>query len=117
MENVSIRNDVNERMEEYLELQCFIQEAEKWESQLVIIRKENWNEFFSSNDEEREMKIEDYLDASDFFDSFGQVVGHDDLELKDIFVNWKYIDEQTYNTIELVVDIDNKEEIFIIDVV
>jgi hypothetical protein len=103
--------------EDYLELQCFIVKQESWEYELIVMTKVKWKEFYSSNDEDKELDAIGYLDAKDFFNEFGKLIGLADLNIKESLVRWDYTDAHTYNGIELVININNKEETFIVDVV
>jgi hypothetical protein len=108
---------VRQREEDYLELQCFIAEQESFDYELIVITKKNYNKFYSSNDEDRELDAVGYLDARNFFTGFGELIGQADLVIKESLVRWDYTDAHTYNGIELVININNKEETFIVDVV
>jgi hypothetical protein len=103
--------------EDYLELQCFIAEQESFDYELIVITKKNYDKFYSSNDEDRELDAVGYLDARNFFAGFGKLIGLADLNIKESLVRWDYTDAHTYNGIELVININNKEETFIVDVV
>jgi hypothetical protein len=104
-------------MNEYLELKDFINEKEDYENELMIIRKGDWDKFFNSKDSNREMNILGYLDACNFLEEFGKIIGCSDLDLKECLVNWEYENVHTYGGIKLIDEINGNEEIFIVDVV
>lgn len=123
MENVLIKNengyigeDLPQKTEEYLEFISFLLEQEDWERDVVIIRGEDWDEFYSTDDEEYEMKLE-YCDARNFYDKFAEITNTDKWKFESYFVSSKYIDEWTYNTMNLIVKINGRNERFIIDAV
>jgi hypothetical protein len=105
----------SEKQEDYLELLAFLTEQQDWDRELIIIRKENWNEFYSTDDKGYEMKIASYVQASQFYDRFSELVGIDITQFENNFVSAKYIDDYTENTIELVINVDGKDKTFIID--
>jgi hypothetical protein len=63
------------------------------------------------------MKIASYVQASQFYDRFYELVGINVTQFENNFVSAKYIDDYTYNTIELTINIDDKDQVFIIDAV
>jgi hypothetical protein len=104
--------------EEYLDLLAFLLEQEDWDRDLIIIRKDDWNEFYNRiNDDEFEMKILDYVQASEFYNRFAQIANADELKFESVFVSSKYLDTYTYNAINLIVNINGRNERFIIDCV
>ena len=134
MENVLIKNEngyigesekdliekhnenLPQKTEEYLEFISFLLEQENWERDIVIIKGSDWDEFYSTNDEDYEMKLE-YCDAGSFYDKFAEITGTDKWKFESYFVSSKYLDTYTYNTMNLIVNIDDNIERFIIDAV
>lgn len=108
---------LEQKQEMYLEFLAFLLEQEDWDRELIIIRKENWNEFYSTDDKDYEMKTTGYVQAHEFYDEFVELVGIEPEEFKNNFVSAKYIDDYTENTIELTINIDGKDQTFIIDAV
>lgn len=134
MENVLIKNEngyigesekdvikkhyetLPQKTEEYLEFISFLLEQEEWCRDVVIIRGRDWDEFYSTDDEDYEMKLE-YCDARSFYDKFAEITGTDKWKFESYFVCAKYIDEVYYNTMNLIVKVNNRNERFIIDCV
>lgn len=108
---------LEQKQEDYLDFLAFLSEQEDWDRELIIIRKEDWNEFYSTDDKEFEMKIASYVQAGEFYNRFAELVGIEPKEFEDNFVSTKYIDKNTENTIELIINIDGKDQVFIIDAV
>ena len=52
----------------------------------------------------------------DFYDEFEKITGINHWKFEECFVSTKYIDERTYNTMNLIIDVNGKRERFIIDV-
>jgi len=109
-------NNLPQKTEEYLEFISFLLEQENWSNDVVIIKGEDWDEFYSSDDIEYEMKLE-YCDARSFYDKFAEITGTDKWKFESYFVSSKYIDTYTYNTMNLIVKINNVNQRFIIDAV
>jgi hypothetical protein len=117
-ESSLVLEDQRQRTKEYTEFLTFLKEKQDWGNELIIIREEDWNEFHNRiNDNEFEMKILDYVQANEFYDKFANLVKINTEEFEDNFVSAKYIDDYTENTIELIININGKDEIFIIDCV
>jgi hypothetical protein len=110
-----VENYLNQKNDEKLEFMCFLTEQSEWDSNVIVIRKEEYDRFMKSRDEDDILDLKVVL-ADDFFNEFGSIVGIEDLDFDNCFVSAKYIDEKTYNSIELVIRVNGKEEIFIIDV-
>jgi hypothetical protein len=106
----------SEKEEEYSVFLSFIKTATQWDNELMIIRRQDWNEFYNSDDEECEMKIFGHIMASDFLSDFGYLIGIDNSEFENYFVGAKYIDNQN-NIIEIIIRLNESEETFIIDMV
>jgi hypothetical protein len=108
----------SQRIKEYLEFIAFLKEKQDWGNELIIIREDDWNEFYNRiNDDEFEMKILDYVQASEFYNRFAQIANADELKFESVFVSSKYLDTYTYNAINLIVNINGRNERFIIDCV
>lgn len=108
---------LEQKQEMYLHLSAFLSEQQDWDRDLIIIREEDWNEFYSTNDDEYEMKILGYVQASEFYDRFTELLKIEPKKFENNFVSAKYIDKNTENTIELTINIDDKDQVFIIDAV
>lgn len=135
MENVLIKNENNhmgenekevikkyyenlsQKTEEYLEFISFLLEQEEWDREVIIIKQSDWDEFYNTDDEDYEMKITAYVQASEFYDKFAEITGTDECKFESSFVSSKYIDTYTYNTMSLIVNIEGNIERFIIDCV
>ena len=109
-------NNLPQKTEEYLEFISFLLEQENWSNDVVIIKGEDWDEFYNTDDDEYEMKLE-YCNASKFYDKFAEMTGTDKWKFESYFVSSKYIDTYTYNTMNLIVKINNVNQRFIIDAV
>jgi hypothetical protein len=120
-------NDINNNVEyyssrirqnndEYLEFINFLLEQEDWSNELVIIKGEIWDEFYSTDDEEYEMKME-YCDAKSFYEKFAEITETNIEEFETNFISSKYIDTYTYNTMNLIIKINGTSQRFIIDAV
>lgn len=106
-----------QKTKEYMEFVDFLMEQQGWEHDLIIIKGEHWDEFYSTNDEDYEMKIDGWVQADKFYDKFAEIINTDKWKFESAFVSSKYIDTYTYNTINLIVNINGKNERFIIDCV
>lgn len=106
-----------QKQEEYLDFLSYLCDKEEWDQELILIKKADWNEFYSTDDEDYEMKIAGYIQASELYNKFNELVGIGLEDFEDNFVGAKYIDKYTYNTIELTIRINNKDEVFIVDAV
>jgi beta-N-acetylglucosaminidase len=115
--NEYLKQKQETRAEEYLEFLSFLCENENWDNELIIIRKENWDEFYNTDDEDYEMKIAGWTQASEFENMFEKLFGIGAYEFENNFVGSKYLDTYTYNTVELMIKINDIEEVFIIDAV
>jgi hypothetical protein len=113
--NKYLRQKQEIKDEEYLEFLSYICDKENWDQELVIIRKEDWDGFYNTDDEDYEMKIAGWVQASEFYDKFQELFGLEEFENN--FVESKYLDAYTYNTIELTININGKDDVFIIDAV
>ena len=98
--------------DELIEFQCWLVEQYDWDNEIIIIKEDEWDRFFSSKieDDEMDMKI---VQADDFYGEFEKLVGIEDLD--ESFVHMKYIDE-VQNLISLTININGKDEKFMIDV-
>lgn len=109
-------NNVPQKTIEYTEFLCFILEQTEWQNDLIIIKQEEWDRFWNSKDsDEKDMDLI-IVQAKDFYDEFEKITGIDHWKFEECFVSTKYIDERTYNTMNLIIDVDGKRERFIIDV-
>jgi hypothetical protein len=100
-----------------MEFVDFLMEQQGWEHDLIIIKGEYWDEFYSTDDDEYEMKIAGWVQASEFYDKFAEITNTDKWKFESAFVSSKYLDTYTYNTINLIVSVNGKNERFIIDCV
>jgi hypothetical protein len=106
------------KTKEYMEFVDFLMEQQAWEHDLIIIKGEDWDEFYSRiNDDEYEMKIVGWVQASEFYDKFAEITNTDKWKFESAFISSKYLDTYTYNTINLIININGINERFIIDCV
>jgi hypothetical protein len=63
------------------------------------------------------MKIMDWVQADEFYDAIERLFGIGFEEFQRSFKSCIYLDEHTYNTIELTIEINGVGETFIIDAV
>ncbi|NRU52398.1 hypothetical protein [Clostridium beijerinckii] len=82
---------LRQKQETYLDFLAFLSEQQDWDRELIIIREEDWNEFYSTDDEDYEMKILGYVQAHEFYDKFTELVGIDTTQFENNFVSAKYI--------------------------
>lgn len=108
---------LKQKQETYLELLAFLSKQQDWQRDVIIIKGEDWDEFYSTDDEDYEMNILGYVQACEFYDKFPELVGIKSEDFDNNFVSAKYIDDYTYNTIELTININNIDQVFIIDAV
>jgi hypothetical protein len=111
------QNNLSQKTEEYLEFISFLLEAEEWDNEIVVIKSEMWDKFYETDDEDYEMEIADHFSASDFYDKFAKITKTDKWKFETCFVSAKYIDEVYYNTMNLIIKINDRNERFIIDIV
>lgn len=116
-ENEKEFSNLPQRTIEYLVFLDFLQEQRDWDNDLVIISGEEWDKFYDpATDDEYEMKL-DIVNVKDFFDKFAEITKTDKWKFESYFVSSKYIDEWTYNTMNLIVKVDGINKRFIIDCV
>lgn len=108
---------LSQRTLDYLTFIDFISEQADDEGNLIVTRQEEMDRFKASNDIDREMKITAYVQANEFSDKFAEITGIDELKFESCFISSKYIDTYTYNTMNLIVKTNGKNERFIIDCV
>lgn len=101
--------------EEYLEFISFLCEQAKWEGQILIIKREEYDRCMQSKNEDDCMDLIT-IDSEKFYKGFKKKTGISQVEFRDCFVSAKYIDDG-YNDIDLVVRVNNIEERFIIGLV
>lgn len=101
---------------ERMNFEDYLLESIKWDYDIIIITDEVWKEFKKSDDEYYEMKLE-YSDGIKFYEKFKELTGIGLLEFDECFVSAKYIDEDTENSMNLIVNINGRSERFIIDCV
>lgn len=109
-------NNLSQKTEDYLEFISFLLEQEDWQRDVIIIKGEDWDEFYSTDDEDYEMKMV-IVQASKFYDKFSEITNTNEWEFESYFVSSKYLDTYTYNTMNLIVKINNVNQRFIIDCV
>ena len=107
-------SNVPQKTIEYTEFLCFILEQTEWQNDLIIIKQGEWDRFWEAKDEKDMNMI--IVQAKDFYDEFEKITGINHWKFEECFVSTKYIDERSYNTMNLIIDIDGKRERFIIDV-
>jgi len=116
--NVDVyENNPSPKAEDYLMFVDFLIEQEKWQREVIIVTESDWNEFYDSNDLDREMKITAYVQANEFSDKFAEITGIDELKFESCFVSSTYLDTYTYNTMNLIIKINGVNQRFIIDCV
>lgn len=102
---------------ERMNFEDYLLESIKWDYDIIIIKGEDWEEFHNNlDDEDYEMKLE-YSDGVKFYDKFKELTGIGLLEFDECFVSAKYIDENTENSMNLIVKINGINQRFIIDCV
>jgi hypothetical protein len=102
------------RDEELTEFLCWIIEQSNWDHEIAIIRQESWDTFWNSEDKyEKDIDME-IVQASDFYEVFERIIGINDFN--ECFVHMKYIDEMQ-NSINLIVNVNDRNQRFIIDLV
>jgi hypothetical protein len=107
-------DNLPQKTKEYMEFLDYILEAiDLYE--LVIIKGEDWDEFYNSDDMEREMNLAGWCQANNFYDKFEEITGTDIWKFESCFISSKYIDTYTYNTMNLIVNINGINQRFIID--
>lgn len=115
--NNDYESNLPQRTIEYLGFLNFLQEQRDWDNDLVIISGEEWDKFYDpTTDDEYEMKL-DIVNVKDFFNKFAEITKTDQWKFENYFVSSKYIDEWTYNTMNLIVKVDGLNQRFIIDCV
>jgi hypothetical protein len=110
--------NLSQKTEEYIEFLDFIIKQESWDKEIEIIKGEDWTDFYSEEHEENyDMKIFGWVQASEFYDKIEKLFGLELKEFENNFISSKYLDTYTYNTINLIVNINGKNEGFVIDCV
>jgi uncharacterized short protein YbdD (DUF466 family) len=110
--NYQLNNDLSDRNIEYIEFISWILEQSHLDEQLNVIRQEEWDRFWESEDKDDEIDME-IVQAGDFYKEFEKLVGIDDFD--ECFVHMKYINE-LQNSVNLIVNINGINQRFIIDV-
>jgi hypothetical protein len=107
-----LNNSIPTRNDDLIEFQCWLAYQNEWDNEIIIIKKEEWDRFFESKieDDEMDMKI---VQADDFYEEFEKLVGIYDFD--ECFVRMNYIDE-VQNLISLTININGKDESFMIDI-
>jgi hypothetical protein len=111
-------DNLPQKTKEYMEFIDFLLNSQTWDNDIVIIRGEDWDEFYNNfdpNDEDMEMKLAGWCQADNFYDKFEEITGTDKWKFESCFISSKYIDTYTYNTMNLIVNIDGTNQRFIID--
>jgi hypothetical protein len=88
------------REDEHLELICWISEQQEWENNFMIIKKEDWDKFWNSNNEDEVMDMI-IAEHDEVYTKFKEMTGVDLLEIDNI-VSMTYIDDAR-NDIEIIV--------------
>jgi len=104
---------ISQRDVEYTDFLCWILEQANWDHDLTIIKQEEWDRFYNSNNEEDEMKM-NIVDSSQFYEKFKEISSVDILKNEDCFVSTKYIQG---NSVNLIVNVNEKNERYVIDIV
>jgi len=116
-ENEKEFSNLPQRTIEYLTFLDFLQDQRDCDNDLVIISGEEWDKFYDpATDDEYEMKL-DIVNVKNFFDKFAEITKTNQWKFESYFVSSKYIDEWTYNTMNLIVKINGINQRYIIDCV
>jgi hypothetical protein len=107
-----LNNSMPTRNNDLIEFQCWVAEQTELDNEIIIIKEDEWDRFFSSNIEDDEMDME-IVQADDFYEEFEKLVDIKDFD--ENFVHMEYIDE-VQNLISLIININGKDEKFMIDV-
>lgn len=110
-QNVMDKQKQIQRQEEHLELLRWINYHKQWEEDFKVITGNEWNCYKNSKDYEMNMIC---LEHDEIYGGFYNMTGVHLINIDD-FVSMIYIDDGK-NDIEIVVNIDDKEEKYIIGV-
>jgi hypothetical protein len=110
-------DNLPQKTKDYMEFFDFLLECQTWDNDIVIIKGEDWDEFYNNFDpnEERDMNLAGWCDADKFYDKFAEITGTEKWKFESWFISCKYIDTYTYNTMNLIVNINGINQRFIID--
>lgn len=112
---LKVKNELDKiREEEYLAFLSWISEQVEEMSDIMIIRKEEYDRFMNSDIEDDVMDMDIINDCSIVQEEFKRITGFDIFEDKD-FVSMAYIDKSR-NDINLTVSINGQDESFIVGV-
>jgi hypothetical protein len=100
-----------DRESELTELQCWILERKNWDEQLNLIRQDDLDKFYESNEDiELDMVC---IQPSYFYNQIEELLDIEDFDKS--FIHMKYIDE-LQNSINLIVNVNGKYQKFIVDI-
>lgn len=106
-------NKLSQKDEEYTEFLCWILEQKNWEYDIAIIRKEDWDNFYNSDDE-MDMKMT-IVETKNFYNEFRKI-SNVDLFDEDCFISMTYIwDNQ--NDVNLIVKNNGVNERYVISII
>lgn len=108
-------DNIPQKDKELMDFNDFLKKSMDWENELIIVTQEAWDYFYENIKSEEDMDISAYVQANEFYDKFAEITGVEIQDFDKCFVSSKYIDEWTYNTINLIVNVNGTNQKFIID--